>query len=208
MRAQVARIRHDKRAAPQQLRIDARVRVRRAAARKDGQQRVAEQGNPLAAAAQHLVGEREIHAALRRPVGNLVPAETQVELNLRVQQTEALDPLREPPLGDARKRPDHDRFALRAGKLLALVAQLQKRLIRRLKIGEQVLGALGHRDAAVAAPEQAAAHLLLEVLHHLRQARLGIVQLLRRPAQAAQLNDCQKCPDFFVVHCPVRFLSL
>ena len=57
-------------------------------------------------------------------------------------------------------------------------------------------------------PEQAAAHLLLEVLHHLRQARLGIVQLLRRPAQAAQLNDCQKCPDFFVVHCPVRFLSL
>ena len=125
-----------------------------------------------------------------------------------MQQTEALDPLREPPLGDARKRPDHDRFALRAGQLLALVAQLQKRLIRRLKIGEQVLGALGHRDAAVAAPEQAAAHLLLEVLHHLRQARLGIVQLLRRPAQAAQLNDCQKCPDFFVVHCPVRFLSL
>ena len=89
-----------------------------------------------------------------------------------------------------------------AASLAVLHGALQRLRRRReaLHRGNERLRLLREADAAAPAPQKRQPQLALQRLHHVRHARLGVLQRLRRAGQISRLPHRQQRLNFLAVH--------
>ena len=147
-----------------------------------------------------VVDQRDLNFLVLQRLHQLVSAHKHVHAPLRMHLPEALQHTRQPTARDAREAPHAQALPLQVAALICLPAQHVAGAQHIVHIRHQVFTL--HRELhAVARPlQQAAAELRLEFVHHVRHARLRIVQLRGRFGDAAALHCRQQCTQFVFVH--------
>ncbi len=165
------------------------------------QQRIVVQREPVRSPYLQPVGQGQLHRAAGQPVRQLLAAaDAQLQLRVGHLPVQPGQGLRQPVDGHAGVGADAQVLVHPAAHQLQLPLQLVAAVHRRLDGGEQGLALLRQAHTVPAPLQQGEAHLLLQTVHHVGDAGLGVVQLLGGLAEAAKAHGGQKRVPFLQIH--------